>query len=182
MNAVRRLAVAIFWRGRAWYELLVARTESLRRLGAVPARRVLVICHGNIYRSAFVEHYLRSLVGSEIEIRSGGFHPVGGRSSPDRHVEYSRSYGVDLSNHRSSTLRTEDLEWADLLVLMDRKNWVRLTQMGADPEKLIWLGALAPGSVEIQDPYEMDDAALCALIKKLQVRTRQLATLLKAAR
>jgi hypothetical protein len=39
--------------------------------------------------------------------------------------------------------------------------------MGAEPRKLVWLGAFAPGRVEIEDPYRMNDAAASALLDRL---------------
>ncbi len=79
----------------------------------------------------------------------------------------ARARGVDLSLHASSVISTADLQWAEIIVLMDRKNWVRLRRMGADESKLVWLGALGPGRVEIEDPYEMDDAGASLLLERL---------------
>jgi protein-tyrosine-phosphatase len=128
----------------------------------------LVICYGNIYRSAFLAEYLRAHVGMHAEIRSAGFHPVAGRSSPERHKQMCRDFGVDLAQHRSSILGRADLDWADMVVIMDRKNWVQVRRMGAEEKKLIWLGSLvSTGRVEIQDPYMMDDTQARNLLSRL---------------
>lgn len=128
---------------------------------------MLIVCHGNIYRSALVGEYLRARFQPSILVRSTGFHETAGRPSPDRHVKMAERRGVDLSKHASSRIEPADLEWADIVVLMDRGNWVRLRRMGARSERLIWLGAFAPGQIEIQDPYRMDDAAASRLVDRL---------------
>jgi protein-tyrosine phosphatase len=127
------------------------------------------VCHGNIYRSATVGEWLRHRVPEGVHVRSGGFHPIPGRPSPDRHVKMARQRGVDLSRHASTTIKNTDLQWADIVVFMDRRNWVSLRRMGAKPKKLVWLGAFAPGRVEIEDPYQMDDCAASALLDRLLI-------------
>lgn len=140
----------------------------MRRLRNSRKERLLVICYGNIYRSAFLAEYLREHVGMHVEIRSAGFHPVAGRSSPERHIQMCREFGVDLAQHRSSMLGRADLDWADVVVIMDRKNWVQVRRMGAEEKKLIWLGSLvSTGRVEIQDPYQMDDTQARNLLSRM---------------
>lgn len=75
--------------------------------------------------------------------------------------------GVDLSKHESSVIQLADLEWAEIVVLMDRRNWVGLGRLRVGHEKSIWLGAFAPGRVEIDDPYRMEDTAASRLIDRL---------------
>lgn len=152
----------------AWRAVLQARRVTEQRLRAGPLRRMLVVCYGNIYRSPFVGEYLRAHLPIEVEVRTRGFHPVAERPSPARHVEMCRRLGIDLSAHRSTILSQDDLEWADSVVLMDRHNWVALIEAGVAPEKLLWLGALGSGSVEIPDPYAMDAADAERVLRRMQ--------------
>jgi protein-tyrosine-phosphatase len=142
-------------------------------------QRLLIICYGNIYRSAFVGEYLRSRLNGRVEVRSAGFHKVEGRASPDSHVKMSAELGVDLTAHRSRLVSKSDTEWADTIVLMDRHNWTSLDTLGVDPEKCVWLGTLAPGPVEIVDPYKMTDHAARAVIKRLHQGAQALAQVLE---
>ena len=87
----------------------------------------------------------------------------------------SRDFGVSLEQHRSCLVSFADLQWADIIVLMDRYNWVRLKRLGADPHKLVWIGALTEGSVEIPDPYHLDDQAARAVLERLKAGTEVLA-------
>lgn len=137
-------------------------------------KRVLVVCYGNVYRSPFAGTYLRQSLPAEIEVRSVGFHHNVGRPSPERHVTMSRARNVDLSAHRSAQIGADDLQWADIIVLMDRDNWDRLEAVGADPAKYVWLGAFGPGNVEIDDPYEVGDEHAARVLDQLETASREL--------
>lgn len=146
-----------------------ARADSRRALARGPVRRVLVLCHGNIYRSPFVAQLLRA--STDLEVRSAGFHPREGRSSPEGHVRMSAGMGVDLAAHRSALVKPADLEWADIVIVMDRHNWARVREMGAPVDKLVWLGALADGTVEIEDPYGLPERRIREILDRLRVAT-----------
>jgi protein-tyrosine phosphatase len=146
----------------------MARRSTRANLERSVARRILVLCYGNIYRSPFVAKLLANRLGPWAEIRSAGFHPVAQRPSPARHVTMCRQYGVALDDHRSAVATADDVAWADLIVLMDRHNWVMSTRLGAQPERIVWLGALTPGPVDIADPYQLTDEQASHVITRLQ--------------
>jgi len=158
-----------------------ARTSSVRALAAHggPTAKILVVCHGNIYRSPLVAVRLRELLGAGREITSAGFHPKGDRPSPEAHIKMSARLGVDLRQHRSRVVSDADLAAADLIVLMDQRNWVSLERAEADKSKFVWLGAMGPNPMEIPDPYEMDEAAAEAIVKRLLLCTDELAKRLR---
>jgi protein-tyrosine-phosphatase len=161
-----RFFKALTVRVRSLVALMLARRQTRARLQR-PIRHLLIVCYGNIYRSAFLGAYLADKAQGRFEVRSSGFHKKSGRPSPERHVEMSREAGVDLSAHRSQSITVDDVQWADVIVAMDRHNWQALRQLGAPPEKIVWAGALTSGSVEINDPYEMDDASARRTIERL---------------
>jgi protein-tyrosine phosphatase len=163
---------------RSRVALLRARSDTRRNLSGRRIDSILVICHGNIYRSPFVEALVRQSPLRPGAIRSAGFHPVGGRHSPQRHQDMSREFGVALQEHVSSVVSSDDLQRADIIVLMDRYNWVRLRKLGAQPQKLVWIGALTSGPVEIPDPYHLDDAAARKVLARLQAGTAELIRIL----
>jgi protein-tyrosine phosphatase len=162
-----RIWTTLVGRLEAYAALLCARRTTARNLNS-SARKVLVVCYGNIYRSAFLGAYLADKAQGRFEVRSSGFHKKSGRPSPERHVAMSREVGVDLSAHQSNSLVVADVQWADVIVAMDRHNWHALRQLGAPAEKIVWAGALTSGSVEINDPYEMDDASARRTIERLR--------------
>lgn len=167
----RLLVYRALWSARSTTRLNLAR----------PVRRVLAVCYGNIYRSAFLGVYLEERAKGRLEVRSTGFHPVPGRPCPDRHVAMSAKFGVDLSRHRSSRIARADLDWADLIVVMDRHNWHGLRQLRAPREKIVWAGAVTSGPLEIPDPYDMSDQALADTIERLIESGNQLEAALRSA-
>jgi protein-tyrosine phosphatase len=147
---------ALARRWAAWAAKRRAATDTSIRLAALPVRRILVVCYGNIYRSPYLAEYIRQKLPGDRQIRSVGFHPRPGRPSPEAHIAMSEKSGVSLAPHRSAVIDPADLLWADTVILMDRFNWVRLMQMGVDENKLLWAGSLAGGEPEIADPYGKD--------------------------
>lgn len=61
---------------------------------------------------------------------------------------------------------------------MDRHNWHELMERAVPEDRLIWLGALDDGPVEIADPYQLDDADAKHVVERLALCSRRLAELL----
>lgn len=160
---------------------VTARRHARALLRARPIRRVLVLCYGNIYRSPFVAARLRA--DRRLEIRSAGFHPREERLCEPEFVTIAREFGVDLRSHRSRQVRQDDVDWADLVLIMDGHNY-RLMHVH-HPQALArtcWLGAAAPDTpLFIRDPYKLPqhqqqeiaaqlDHACAALLERLNSR------------
>jgi len=149
----------------------LARNVARARLKSIPASRLLVLCYGNIYRSPFVEYYLKAQCPQDmdLEVRSAGFHDRVGRHSADDYVEHCKQWGVDLSSHRSSKVTSELLQWADLVIIMDGHNYKMIKQFGNEALcKLLWLGAVAENTpVEIADPYGTTPEQQARVVKQL---------------
>jgi protein-tyrosine-phosphatase len=163
---LKKALQAAWGRLQTYYALARARRDTDAAL-ARPVHRVLVVCYGNIYRSAFLGAYLRQRSQGVFEVRSSGLYTKVGRASPERHIAMSRERGVDLSQHRSSVVTANDIAWADIVIAMDRHNWHALRQLQTPMEKVIWAGALTSGDVEVRDPYEMTDDAAKQTIGRL---------------
>lgn len=141
-------------------------------------KNLLILCYGNIYRSPFVANYLeKKLVNSQINIRSAGTYPKTGRRSPEGHIQMSKNFGVDLSEHRSSMADKALLDWADWIVIMDRRNWDELRVYGESVRnKLVWLGTLdGELEVEIHDPYGKSEVETESILKQLALCSDKLA-------
>jgi protein-tyrosine-phosphatase/predicted ATP-grasp superfamily ATP-dependent carboligase len=120
-------------------------------------RRVLLLCYGNICRSAYAHVRLAARAAeASWELRSAGFHPVIERASPEPFQTIAARRGVDLRAHRSRLVDKADVDWSDLIVLMDQKNYDALADLDKKSlSKVVWLGALDDGgSLEIEDPYD----------------------------
>lgn len=81
-------------------------------------RRILVLCMGNICRSPYAAGVLaRELPGREV--RSAGFLEAG-RGSPRFATSVAAERGINLTTHRSVRVTQELVDWADLILVMDR--------------------------------------------------------------
>lgn len=142
-----------------WLAYALARLRARRHaqalLAACPVRRVLVICYGNIYRSPFVAAQLQAAAGSSLEVRSAGFHAREGREVEPGFIDIARGYGLDLSAHRSRKIHSDDLRWADIVLIMDGHNYRLMRHHYPESlAKTLWLGAVSPATpILIEDPY-----------------------------
>ena len=123
------------------------------------ARKLLFVCYGNIMRSPFASGYLAVRGGAErrnLQARSAGYYDRTGRPADARAVTAGRRWGVDLTAHSSRKLDDELVEWADLILVMDRPNLAAVRRLyPAAAGKTYLLGSLEAGAddVEISDPY-----------------------------
>ncbi|MFA7388459.1 MAG: low molecular weight phosphatase family protein [Thiohalobacteraceae bacterium] len=156
----------------------MARRTATDRLSDTGVRRLLVVCYGNIYRSPFVERCLRTFsIAMDLEVRSAGFHRREGRQVEADFEEIAREgFGVDLSDHRSRLLTTDDLDWAHLVLIMDGHNYRLMHDLHRDHlDKCLWLGAISPETpVTITDPYGTDLEQQRRIAGQLHVASRAL--------
>ncbi len=136
------------------HHAVVQRTLRHRQ---APIRSVYFVCYGNICRSPFAER-AASVRWPGIDVRSGGFHAKTGRSSPAHLVDAAKSMGVDLQHWTSRRISAEDVDQADLIVLMDVNNWkLFASHFPKAQAKTTLLGLFEPRcSMEIADPYSLD--------------------------
>ena len=132
-----------------------ARMRRRAEAAACDARRILVVCKGNICRSPFAEAYLKRRGGANLEVESAGHYPAEGRESPPAAREAALRFGVDLARHRSRVLTRGQVERADLILIFEpEQEWaIRAYHPGA-AKKLHYLGALNRGrGPAIRDPW-----------------------------
>lgn len=124
------------------------------------ARNVVVLCYGNICRSPYAGIRLQDLAGERLRVTSAGFHHKANRPSPDWLQAAAERRGIDLAAHRSRLVTQAELDEADLILLMDQKNYDALRKLDRkSAAKALWLGALGSEGVEIADPYDEPDTA-----------------------
>ena len=149
-----------------------ARKQSRTRASRLPCTKILVLCYGNIYRSPLVAEVLRHSLSQreEFEVQSAGFHVKANRPSPPPYVAHLKELAVaDLTQHRSRLVTTTDVEWADLVIIMDRHNWHALAKLvPRSLAKVVWLGAFCDGtSIEIPDPFGRPEEQVGAIIRSM---------------
>lgn len=91
---------------------------------------VLVLCHGNRYRSPFAEGMLQRLRPEfGFAVKSAGVKdPIGNHPAAKPAREAAAKRGFDLSRHRAQALTQELLDWADITLYMDKGNLRRLIE------------------------------------------------------
>lgn len=75
--------------------------------------RVLVVCTGNSARSQMAEGFIRSEGGDRFEVHSAGTRPSAVNPLA---VEVMREVGVDISGHRSKSVREYEGEEFDYVI------------------------------------------------------------------
>ncbi len=151
---------------RSTYLRLVWRLRRGERASAnsLSRRNVVVICHGNILRSAFAEALLKQAVSQhrvpDFCVSSAGLHAVPGKAADPRGVAVAREWEVDLTAHRAATLSAEVAAAADLILVMDLLNAAEVTwRYPESANKVVLLGEFDPERTNdpvIPDPYSGD--------------------------
>lgn len=140
------------------------------------AERIVFLCLGNICRSPFAAQYANDRL-DDVRITSAGLSPFQGVESPAAAVETATSYGVDLRDHTSRRATDAELREADLLFVMDYRNFYLLATRHRDAtDRAHFLGSVHPerSSPAIPDPHGSDPetfqdtyAAIAAAIDRL---------------
>src|SRR5204862_6882488 len=85
------------------------------------ARSILIVCHGNIIRSAFAARLVAQALGegSRVSIASGGLAAVPGRPPHPTAVLTAPARRVALSQHTAARIGAQDVAAADVIFVMD---------------------------------------------------------------
>lgn len=144
---------------RAW----LRDRRGVRRALPDRMRSILVICHGNIMRSALGDALLRRAAEGHdaLVIRSAGVGAIPGRPADPRARRIAAALGVSLEEHRSQPVTRALVDEADLILAMDLLNEARLlARFPSAAGRLRLLGEFDPnpGRAEIPDPYLQGDS------------------------
>jgi protein-tyrosine-phosphatase len=143
MNSIRRHPVALM--------------AALRS-----ARRILIVCHGNIIRSPFAACMVAQAVASRscVSISSAGLGAVAGMRPHPTAVQIAAALSVDLSNHAASPVSAQAVAASDAIFVMEADHLVtlrnRFPEARAKTFLLTCLAAQTP--LEIRDPFASDEA------------------------
>ncbi|GAA2118372.1 low molecular weight phosphotyrosine protein phosphatase [Actinomadura alba] len=124
-------------------------------------RRILVVCLGNHCRSPFAAAVLARHGGAAVEVRSAGTRDkwVGKPAHPTMIAAAARC-GYDLTGHRGVQADSALMEWADVILTMDRAILATLREL-ADARTVPKLTLYLDGQ-DVPDPWGQDDAAFAA--------------------
>jgi protein-tyrosine-phosphatase len=130
------------------------------------AKRILIVCHGNIIRSPFAARLVTRAVGAggRVSVSSGGLAAKPGTPPPRSALLAAAGLQVDLGDHRASTVTPEAASTSDVIFVMDIAQLVAMRRRFPESrEKAFLLTCLAPRSErEVRDPVDRDESAFHA--------------------
>lgn len=116
-------------------------------------KNILVLCTGNVCRSPTAEYLLRkNLDPGKYAVESAGIGAVV-NSAPEASAEkVARDHGLDISGHFSRQVTMDMLRWADMVLVMEKKQKLCLL------ERYPWLEGKIfrygePMKVDVPDPH-----------------------------
>lgn len=122
---------------------------------------ILFVCDGNVSRSFLAEMLLKDEIGhvnrGKFSISSAGLMAFPG-SPPDPHmVSYLTKMGIPPAEHRSRQITKEDVDWADLILVMEKYHIAKLRSRWPEVKgKVELLGRYLAGGQfadDIPDPF-----------------------------
>jgi protein-tyrosine-phosphatase len=123
---------------------------------------ILFLCTGNVSRSYLAEALLKNELqclnhADGFSVFSAGLHAFPGSPPDPNMAAFLREKGIEMKIHGARQVREEDLEWADLILVMEKSHGEIIKQTWPrETGKVKLLGAYAAsalGEEEITDPY-----------------------------
>ena len=123
---------------------------------------ILFLCTGNVSRSYLAEALLRNELQSlnqadGFSVFSAGLRAFPGSPPDPNMAAFLRERGIEMRSHAARQVRKEDLEWADLILVMEKSHAEIVENTWPLPiGKVKLLGAFIAGILgdeEIADPY-----------------------------
>jgi protein-tyrosine-phosphatase len=127
------------------------------------ARQVLIVCHGNIIRSAFAARLMQQKLDAigGVRFASAGVEATPGRPPHPIALRIAARHRVDLSRHAASRVSADEVRASDVVFAVDVTQFVTLrSRFPKARHKIFLLTSLAPTTpLEIADPIFGDDHA-----------------------
>jgi ribose 5-phosphate isomerase B len=84
--------------------------------------KILFVCSGNMCRSPMADGIARKMLRGQANVESAGTNAMSGSPASDRAIEVMRkSFGIDISSHRSLNVRmmNASIDDFDYIIAMD---------------------------------------------------------------
>lgn len=149
--------------------------ENLRN-----ADSVLLLCYGNINRSALAEVFFRSrLEGRGVSTVSGGFHHEAGRLMDPTMAGIARAHGFDVEAFRSTSVTAQLIEESDVIFVMEKRHFDEVIRISPNArERVFLLGCCLNESEgpkgEIPDPYAKPEATYVRCYQTIETAVNRL--------
>lgn len=143
---------------------------------------LLFVCTGNLCRSPMAEGILRHLLKEKsedsIEVRSAGLFTAEDRPAEPLAVEVCLEKGINISRHRAALLTSELVEWADLILVMEKSHLVYIQNVLPQAKKKTFLlrgfGNSSSMEEEIEDPIGQDIEAYQTCYETLEAEIQKI--------
>lgn len=152
--AERRAAIA------RWLESRAQREARLHAALALPAARLLFVCHGNIMRSAFAQAHAVAVAAQRhpslaVRLLGAGTHATAGALAHPDAIAAAGTLDVSLKQHRARPLAGVPPASDLLVICMDRANEARaVVWAGVHGDQVFLIGDIAEADArEVLDPY-----------------------------
>ncbi|MDH5677706.1 MAG: low molecular weight phosphotyrosine protein phosphatase [Nitrospinota bacterium] len=138
--------------------------------------RILFVCTGNLCRSPMAQYMLMDRLAElgveDVRVKSAGFIAQNGAPACPRGVALTALQGTDMARHRAQMLTRSLLEWADQIIVMEKRH-LRLAHDMAPNEgwKMSLFSKFLEGkeNMDVPDPYgreEKDYMTTLAMIRE----------------
>ncbi|MDH5639572.1 MAG: low molecular weight phosphotyrosine protein phosphatase [Nitrospinota bacterium] len=122
--------------------------------------RVLFVCTGNLCRSPMAQFLLLDRLAErgveDVIVLSAGFIAQEGAPACPMAVEITGRIGVDMSRHKAKVLSRDLLEWADKVLVMEKRHLKLARMMAPEAEgKMALFSDYVVGKqdMDVPDPY-----------------------------
>jgi len=104
-----------------------------------PIKKILFVCVGNQCRSPMAEHLFKQILArsqnpkaKEIAVTSASTGMYDGAPASRKTIEVMGRRGIDLAGFRAKQATPELIDWADLVLAVDRRNKKAIINMFPD--------------------------------------------------
>lgn len=126
------------------------------------AKNLLIVCHGNIIRSAFATRLVTDAVGGRgsLSVASAGLEAIPGDAAHPIAASIATRLGTDLGHHVAARIEPQGVAKADVIFVMEIGHLVTMRKRFPNARsRTFLLTCLAPDRpLEIRDPYDRDEA------------------------
>lgn len=117
--------------------------------------KVLFVCSGNVSRSFLAEALLRHEMGrlgrTDVSVSSAGLYAFPGSPADPKMVQYLESLDIMASPHEARQVSPEDVDRADLIVVMEKRHAQEIARQWPGTEAKVELLGKSLAGIPVED-------------------------------